>query len=64
MVKTFKTYFFLEQTGRNLVCRIGYTDTTKIVQIMTLGWPWPFSRQGQISFLVLLYGKVLEHKNS
>ena len=24
---------------------------------MTLGWPWPILRQGQIWFLMLLYGK-------
>ena len=25
---------------------------------MTLGWPWPFLWQGQICFLMLLYGKI------
>ena len=24
----------------NLVCSIVYGSTTKIIQIMTLGWPW------------------------
>ena len=24
-----------------LVCNIGYSSTTKFVQMMTLGWPWP-----------------------
>ena len=26
----------------NLVYSIAYTSTTKFVQMMTLGWPWPF----------------------
>ena len=26
----------------NLVYSIGYSSTTKFVQMMTLGWPWPF----------------------
>ena len=30
----------------NLVCSIVYASTTKVVQIMTLGWPWPILRQG------------------
>ena len=25
----------------NLVCSIVYANTTKSVQIMTMGWPWP-----------------------
>ena len=25
----------------NLVCSIVYASTTKVLQIMTLGWPWP-----------------------
>ena len=41
----------------NLVCSIMYGSTTKIVQIMTLGWPWPILRQGQIWSHRLLYGK-------
>ena len=40
-----------------MVCTIGYSSTTKFVQIMTLGWPWLISRQGQIWSLMLLYGK-------
>ena len=36
----------------NLVCIIVYASTTKIVQIMTLGWPWPILHQG------LIWGKV------
>ena len=29
----------------NLICSIVYASTTKIVQIMTLGWPWPILRR-------------------
>ena len=32
----------------NLVCSIVYVSTTKIIQIISLGWPWPILRQGQI----------------
>ena len=39
-----------------LVCVIVYGSTTKVVQIMTLGWPWPILRQGQIWSHRLLYG--------
>ena len=40
-----------EPIGRwpwNLVCSIRYLSTTKNIQMMTLGWPWLFLRQGQI----------------
>ena len=42
----------------NLVHNIGCssTCTTKFVQMMTLGWPWPFLWHGQICFLMLLHG--------
>ena len=30
----------------NLVCSIVYESTTNLVQIMTLGWPWPILPQG------------------
>ena len=39
-----------------LVCSIGCLSTTKFVQMMTLDWPWPVLRQGQIWSLILLYG--------
>ena len=42
----------------NLVCSIVYGSTTKVVQIMTLDWPWPILRQGQILSHRLLYEKV------
>ena len=41
----------------NLVCSIGCSSTTKFVQMMTLGWPWPILWQGQIWSVMLLYGK-------
>ena len=41
----------------NLVCSIVYASTTKVVQIMTLGWPWPILHQGRIWSHRLLYGK-------
>ena len=47
----------LDRCPWNLVCSIVYGSTTKFVQIMTLGWPWPILRQGQILSHRLLYGK-------
>ena len=44
----------------NLVCIIGCSSTTKFAQMMTLGSPWPIIRQGQIWFLMLLYGKKVK----
>ena len=41
----------------NLVCSIVYASTTKVVQIVTLGWPWPILHQGQIWLHRLLYGR-------
>ena len=40
-----------------LVCSIVYASTTKVVQIMTLGCPWPILCQGQIWPRRLLDGK-------
>ena len=42
-----------------LVCSIGALAPSKFVQMMTLGWPWPILWQGQILFLMRLYGKEL-----
>ena len=56
-------YSSLELKGRwpwNLVCSIKYSSTTKFVQMMPLGWPWPILRQGQIWSPMLLYGKKLK----
>ena len=44
----------------NLVCIIGCSSTIKFIQMMTLCWPWPILRQGQIWSLILLYGKKLK----
>ena len=41
----------------NFVCSIVYASTTKIVQIVTPGWPWHILCQGQIWWHRLLYGK-------
>ena len=41
----------------NFVCSIVYARPTKIVQIMTLDWPWLILRLGQIWSHRLLYGK-------
>ena len=42
------------------VYNIGCISTTKFVQMMTLDWPWPILRQGQIRSLMLLYGKKVK----
>ena len=44
----------------NLVCSIFYASTTKIVQMMTLGWPCPILRQSQIWSRRLLYGEKVK----
>ena len=36
------------------------SSTIKFVPMMTLGWPWPNLRQGQIWFLMLLCGKKVK----
>ena len=41
----------------NFVCSIVYASTTKVVQIMTLGWSWHILPPGQIWWHRLLYGK-------
>ena len=45
---------------RKLVCSIGSSSTTKIVQMMTLCWHWPTLQQGQIWSLMHLYGKKVK----
>ena len=47
----------------NLVCCIRYSSTTKFVQMMTLGWPWPFLWHCQFCFLLMLLyeWKLLQH---
>ena len=55
---------------RNLVCSIGDSTPSKFVQLMTLGWPWPILRHGQILWLWLyckkkwrkwIFLKLLQH---
>ena len=41
----------------NLVCIIMYGSSIKAIHFMTLDWPWPILRQGQIWSHWLLYGK-------
>ena len=43
-----------------LVCSIWLLSTTKFVQMMTLGWPWPILWQGPIWSCVLLYKKKVK----
>ena len=46
-----------DQWPWSLVYCIVYASTIKVVQIMTLGWPWPVLRRGQIWLHRLLYGR-------
>ena len=49
----------IDQWPWNLVYSIVYGSTTKVVQLMALGWPWPILRQGQIwSHLAFVWEKV------
>ena len=50
----------IDQWPWNLVCSIVYGSTTKVVQIMTLDWPRPILRQGQIWSNRLLYGEKVK----
>ena len=46
----------------NLVYSIGYSNITRFVQIMTLGWLWPFLQHGPVCFPVLLHRwKFIQH---
>ena len=56
--RNFKKYSSLEPKRWwpwKLVCSIGYSSSTKFVQMMTLGWHWPILRQR-----MLLYGKKVK----
>ena len=46
----------------NVVCRIVYASTTKVIQIMTLCWPWLGLHEGQIwgKWKLLLVWKLLQ----
>ena len=60
MIKTFKNLLLWNQKGWwpwDLVCSIGCWSTTKFIQMMTLGWPWPILRQDQIWSIMLFYWK-------
>ena len=48
----------IDQWPWNLVCSIVYGSSTKVVQIMTLGWPWLILRQGQIWSQAFVLEKV------
>ena len=50
----------------NLICSIVYASSTKIIQIMTLGWPWHILRQGQIwvKVKIIIFWKLLQLKVS
>lgn len=41
----------------NLICSVGYSSNTKLVQIMNFGWPWLFCGKSE-------HRKMLEHKIS
>ena len=61
--KNMKNSSSLEPKSRwpwKLICSIGYLSTTKIVQMMTMGWPWPSLWQSQILSFMLLYGKKVK----
>ena len=60
IVKTLQKSSSPESKGQcpwALICSIGALSPSKFVQMLTLGWPWPILRQGQIWCLMLLYGK-------
>ena len=48
----------IDRWPSNLVCSIVYGSSTKVVQIITLGWPWPILRQGQFGHIVFCMGKT------
>ena len=61
--KNLKKSSSLEPKGRwpwKLVCSIGYSSTSKLDQMMSLGWPWPVLCQGQIWSLMVLYRKKVK----
>ena len=65
MVKTWKILLLWNQKADDLESLYAALDTqvpgtTKFIQIMYLGLPWPILRQDQIWFPMLLYGKKLK----
>ena len=62
-VKNLKESSYLEPKGWwpwKFLCSIEYSSTTKLVQTMTMGWPWLNLRQGQMWSLMLLYAKKVK----
>ena len=62
--KNVKNSSSLEPKGRwpwKFVGSIGHSSTTKFVQMMNLGWPWPILRKGQIWTPMLLNRKKLSN---
>ena len=60
MVKSLKNFLLRNQKADDLetwYAVSGARVLPNFVQMMTLGWPWPILRQGQIWSLMVLYGK-------
>ena len=58
MVKTFKNLPFGNQNADDLETWYAASSTTKFVQMMSLGWPWPVLLQGQVWSPILLWENV------
>ena len=41
----------------NLICSIAYVSTTMVIQIMTLGWPWPIFAKVRFGHIGFLHGQ-------
>ena len=59
----------IDRWSWNFICSIVYASTTKVVQIITLGWPWhiyPKAKFGDIGFCMgksenyLFFWKLLQ----
>ena len=62
--KNLKKSFSPKQLGWlpwNFVCSIRWLSSTKFVQMVTLGWPWPIFRECQICSLWLLNREKVKH---
>ena len=59
ILKTSSTPEPIDRWPWNSVCSIEYASIciTKIIQIITLGWPWPILRQSQFGHLGFSMGK-------
>ena len=58
--KTLKSLLLRKQKADDRETWYVASGATKFVQMMTLSWPWPVLRQGQIWSLLLLYGKKVK----